>query len=217
MKSIVFLLCIALFGGCLTTNYVKNFDYKISSIEKNGSKERSTDAMFYEDSIIQISWYPSKTSFLFTLINKSDRSFQVIWDEAVMVTTTGESKKIFHSGVKYIDAEKSQAPTTLIKGSSISDLIIPSSNVNFSNGNWNEREFFYIKSSVHKSVIEAESSKYIGSIMSISLPIKQGDVKTEYVFDFKIKDAIIKKKANSKSISWIIVGLAAIIALTNIH
>lgn len=117
-----------------------------------------------------------------------------------MVIDDGGSKRIFHSGVKYNEAEKSQPPTTVIKGSNLSDFVLPAENVSFvknqqtNSYEWKEKVLFPVIIDQSKQFVEKSSNKYFGKKVIISLPIKQGDKTTEYLFSFMIKDIDVMER-----------------------
>ena len=208
----------------MTTKYSGNYNFGITQVEKNGVNSKNEKSLTYEDSIISITWLPEQTNFAFSLQNKSNKNFQIIWDDAAMVIGDGGSKRVFHTGVKYNEAEKSQPPTTVIKGSSISDLVLPAENVSFvydkalSAYVWKEQNLLPVFIDKSKKFVEKSSNTYFGKKVIVSIPIKQGEKTIEYIFNFMVKDVDIveKKEINAKAISWGIVGVAAIVAIVEL-
>jgi len=149
----------------------------------------------YEDGLIKIIWLPLNTQFSFNLLNKSDHSIKIIWDEAVYVNENGSSQKVFHSGVKYIDRNNTQPPTTIVKGASIDDLIMPTDNAYYVSGQyggWTELPLFKNRASTPEE-LNAIKDSYVGKTVRILLPIKIEDTTNEYLFTFKIEDFVTKK------------------------
>ena len=148
----------------------------------------------YEDGLIKIIWLPLSTQFGFSLLNKSDHSIKIIWDEAVYVNENGSSQRVFHSGVNYTDRNNSQPPTTVVKGASVDDLIMPTDKVYFSSGSyggWREMELFdNIASTPEK--LDSLKSTYVGKVVKVLLPIKIEETTNEYLFTFKIEDFVTK-------------------------
>jgi hypothetical protein len=163
---------------------------KVVNFQDNGVTKYS-----YEDGFIKIVWLPQDTHFSFKLTNKSEHSIKIIWDEAVYVNESGLSQKVFHSGVKYIDRNNSLPPSTIIKGAYVEDIVIPTDNVYFTNGQyggWKELPLFKNSSSKEEQ-INAFKELYVGKIVKILLPIRIEDVNNEYLFSFKIEDMVITK------------------------
>jgi hypothetical protein len=148
----------------------------------------------YEDGLIKIVWLPGNSQFSFALLNKSDHSIKILWDEAVYVNENGSSQKIMHSGVKYIDRTNIQPPTTVVKGASIEDLVMPTDNVYFVSGQyggWRETPLFKNNASTSEE-LEVIKTAYIGKTVKILLPLKIEDTTNEYLFTFKIEDFVKK-------------------------
>lgn len=208
----------------MTTLYTGNYNFNIKSVEKNGVVVSENTPLVYEDSIISIYWKPGRTHFSFDLKNKSNKNFQILWDEAAMVCDNGGSKRIFHSGVKYNESEKSQPPTTIIKGTNLSDLILPAENVSFIHDpktdsyDWREKNIFSSSSDRNKQIVENDCNKFIGENVIISIPIKQSDKTIEYVFNFTIKgtDLTESKVVNpkgTKAFALGIIGACVVLAI----
>jgi hypothetical protein len=161
---------------------------KIVNLQEGGITKYS-----YEDSLIKIIWLPERTQFSFNLTNKSSHSIRVMWDEAVYVNVNGESQKVFHSGVKFIDRNNSQPPTIVVKGASISDVVIPTDNVyyvkpsQYSAGGWQVSGLF-ITSSFSAEEMEKAKSSYVGKTVKVLLPIRIENTNNEYLFSFKIEN-----------------------------
>jgi len=148
----------------------------------------------YEDGLIKIIWLPGSTQFSFSLLNKSDHSIKIIWDEAVYVNENGSSQKIMHSGVKYIDRTSTQPPTTVVKDASIEDLVMPTDNVYFVSGQyggWREAPLFKNRAATPEE-LNALKTTYVGKTVKILLPLKIEDTTNEYLFTFKIEDFVTK-------------------------
>ncbi|WP_029275195.1 hypothetical protein [Pedobacter borealis] len=136
----------------------------------------------YADNNIEINWYNSTSQFNFEIRNKLNETIKIIWDDASYIDTDGSSKKVFHAGVKYIDRNNAQPPTTIIKDSKLSDLITPTENVYFSSGSyggWRELPLFDYS---RKDVVHKYNNKHA----RILLPISIGGNVQEYIFTFTV-------------------------------
>ena len=165
---------------------VKYGDTKIVSFEEEGqSKYR------YEDDYISMSWYVGSKQFFFTLKNNSDYSIKIPWDDIVYVDAAGDTKRIMHSGVKYIDRNASQPASVVPKNASISDILLPTDNVYYVSGQyggWRERYLF----PRYDSQEAASQSSMVGKKVRILFPIIIQDVQNEYTFEFTINDVTVK-------------------------
>lgn len=132
----------------------------------------------------------SPNSFLFGLKNKSDNTLKIIWDEAAYVGIDGQTSSIMHTGTKFSRKEESQMPSKIIRGASISDILLPTELVKLEE--W-ERYSAYYESTTTKSQWVAyplydNSKPYEEPLtMRVMLPIQIKDVVNEYFFEFEVK------------------------------
>jgi len=71
---------------------------KMSAIKQDPDKKYT-----YKDRLFSGVFYVSNSRINFMLTNKTDHSIKIIWDEASFIDLNGESVRISHNGVKYID------------------------------------------------------------------------------------------------------------------
>lgn len=195
MKKIalfIFLLCSTV--SFAQKKDMRNGAYSIYLISVDNPKSLSegkidTVGSTYEDSLIKITWAYAISQIEFALTNKSDQTLKVVWDDAAFVSMTNETGKIFHKGIKYIDRENSQPPSSIYKGTTLSDLIAPTSYVSYSSGQyggWTSKPLIPAKGSFWSKKVEYEPT-LIGQTMKVVLPIKKDDQTFEYAFTFKTK------------------------------
>ena len=134
-------------------------------------------AFVYSDSVLSIVIMADYSDLCFIIKNNSNNSIKVYWNEASFVGTDGFTSKIMHSGIKYIEREKMQTPTTIIAGASLADCVVPINNVELLGGEWKERPLFD-----HTTPI------YEAQYMKLMLPILVNGVMNEYLFTFKVCD-----------------------------
>lgn len=140
----------------------------------------------YEDSLITIEWKYATSQIEFDLTNNTSKTIRVIWDDAVFISISNESNRIFHKGVKYTERENPQQPTAIYKSSILSDLIAPTSYSTFTSGQyggWTSKPLIPVAQGFWST------SKYdetlIGKVMRVVFPVKIEDKTFEYVFSFK--------------------------------
>lgn len=152
-------------------------------------KKGSLDSLLsvYEDDIIKIDWDYAGSQIGFELKNKSSETLKIIWDDAAFISLANESGKIFHKGVKYIDRENSQPPTSVYKNTILSDLISPTAYTSYVSGQyggWRSRPLIPIGGSVWSGKVEYKE-ELIGQTMRVILPLKIEDKLIEYAFSFR--------------------------------
>lgn len=194
------LMAVFIIAGCVPMHYA-HYDIGLREVERpSDAKQRygePTIVQFeeegktkysFEDGMLKIIWLPTSDKFGFFLTNKTSHSIKIIWDEAVYVDESGMSKRIMHSGVKYIDRNNPQPPTTIVRGATISDIVLPTDNVYYVSGQyggWIELPLFP-RRSAQKPEIESKAKGFVGKDVQVLLPIKIEDVVNEYVFVFSI-------------------------------
>lgn len=202
--SILALICGAfLLSSCgAYKNYVANYSVSLNTVESPmdakqqfgdtkvvNFNEEGIDKYRYEDDYIDIVWYVSSKRLNFTLKNKSDHSLKINWDDISYVDIKGQVGRVMHSGVKYTDRNNSQPATTIPKGASISDILVPTNNVYYESGlyagGWREK---YLIPCVYqtKDALNAEASSYVGKSMIVLMPIMIENVQNDYTFKFNI-------------------------------
>ena len=141
----------------------------------------------YEDSLIKINWSYDITQLGFELLNKTEQTLKLIWDEAAFISLTNETLRTFHKGVKYIDRENTQPPTSIYKKTTLSDLISPTTYTRYTSGQyggWVSDPLIPVKYSLLSSKIEYIEG-LLGLTMRAILPIKIEDKTFEYAFSFR--------------------------------
>jgi hypothetical protein len=209
MKKLNILLILLFFiVGCVPKHYA-TYDLGLQEVERpSNTKERYGEPKIvrfqeegktkfsFEDGMIKIILFPASTQFALLLTNKTSHSIKVIWDEAVYVDESGMSQRVMHSGVKYIDKNNSQPPTIVVRGATISDVVLPTDNIYYEKGKyggWRESPLLP-DMSYDRPEIERQASGLIGKTVQILLPIKIEDVVNEYVFVFSIDGFSIETK-----------------------
>ena len=206
MKKVnFFLLAFAAFVlascGAFKT-YIANYSVGLSSVESPADakqqfgetkvvtfNEEGVSKYRYEDDYINIVWYVGLKQFNFTLNNKSGHSLKINWDDISFVDTEGQVGRVMHSGVKYTERNNSQPATTVPKGASISDILLPTENVYFVSGQYGGWRENYLLPCVYQTpeAFNAGASSLVGKTMTIMMPIMIENVQNDYTFTFNIE------------------------------
>ena len=126
----------------------------------------------YKDNVVDLLIFAGEKNFNFILKNIYSSTIKLVWDEASFVDYDGETSKVMHKGVKYVEREASQPSSVIIKGAKLDDVIIPTKNIRYSN-----------------TLKDWETSNMLKNRGEIKLmiPIQIKDVINEYVLTFKVK------------------------------
>lgn len=182
-------------------NYIASYSVGLSSVESPADakqqfgetkvvtfNEEGVSKYRYEDDYINIVWYVGLKQFNFTLNNKSGHSLKINWDDISFVDTKGQVGRVMHSGVKYTERNNSQPATTVPKGASITDILLPTDNVYYVSGQYGGWRENYLLPCVYKTPEEfnARASSLVGKTMTIMMPIIIENVQNDYTFTFNI-------------------------------
>ena len=206
MKKIHLLLLVV--GACLLSScgafksYIASYSVGLSAVESPADakqqfgetkvvtfNEEGVSKYRYEDDYINIVWYVGLKQFNFTLNNKSGHSLKINWDDISFVDTEGQVGRVMHSGVKYTERNNSQPATTVPKGASISDILLPTENVYFVSGQYGGWRENYLLPCVYQTpeAFNAGASSLVGKTMTIMMPIMIENVQNDYTFTFNIE------------------------------
>ncbi len=128
-----------------------------------------------------------------------------MWNNASYICEKGESHKVIHSGVKYINRNEPQKPLVIKEKEEIMDFIFPADYVNYSTERWIERPSIgrgweekpllpNSKRGGDPQEFLEDAKSYIGKTMKVLLPIKSEDVTYSYIFTFEVKDVHLATK-----------------------
>ena len=162
-------------------NYKQEFgETKILSLSENEITKYT-----YEDEMVSFTWYVSKSQFNFWLKNKTNHSIRIPWDDIVFINPGGRSMRVIHSGIRYIDRNKEQAPSIVAKNSVLDDILVPADYIYYLDdggsglGGWKVHDVFH-------------NYEQIGAEASIVFPVVIENVTNEYTFRFQVKDVYKK-------------------------
>ena len=201
-------ICALLFSSCGVSN-LANYSIGLKTVESPANAKQQfgetkivnfqdgeTNKYRYEDDYINIVWYVDSKRFYFDLTNKSGHTIKINWDDISYVDYNGKVERVMHSGVKYTERNNSQPASTVPKGATLSDILIPTENVYFISGQfggWREK---YLIPCVYNDAAtrDAQASSYVGKTMTIMMPIMIENVQNDYTFTFNIDKLLNKTK-----------------------
>ena len=208
IKKQLFVLPIVglLFTSCgMMKSYMASYSVGLSSVESPANakqqfgetkvvdfKDGDLNKYRYEDDYIEIVWYVGLTQFNFELKNKTTHSMKINWDDISFVDIDGRAGRVMHAGVKYTERNNSQPSSTIPRGASLSDLLMPTENVYYVSGQyggWREKNLlpsFYNS----QEALNAGAPKYVGKQMTILMPIIIENVQNDYTFVFNVDEWI---------------------------
>jgi hypothetical protein len=181
-------------SSCLGTKY--NYSFKL--LGENAKTDKT-----FDDGKIQAFFTVGDKQLDFTLKNLTADPMKINWDEASLIIY-GESKRVMHKGVKYIDRNSPQAPTVIPSNSSINDLVLPTDNVYYKEGShstyYSSAGSWKINDLLLSRDRNKEETKQLimnskGQTLKFFLPIEQNSQKINYTFEFQITDVTPEAKS----------------------
>jgi hypothetical protein len=159
--------------------------------------EEESDSIFYhyEDGLIDIRWYPESKGFFFELLNKSEQTIKINWDEVVYIDEKGRTNRVVHNGVNYTETDDIQVPSIIPKGATLEDFVMPAENAYYVSGQyggWKIESLFERRSTIRS--FEKIRNQYKDKTVKLIIPIVQNVNVKEYTFVFVIHDVILIKK-----------------------
>ena len=197
LLSIVF-FCLSSCGSFKYTTYDVSLA-KVETPQNVKEKYGTTDVVVlnesgktnykYENDLFNIIWYPTRKQLNFSITNISDYSIKILWDESVFIDQEGKTGRVMHDGVKYIDRNNSMPASIIPKGTSLDDIIVPTSNVYYSSGiGWETSALVH----VNQDLLKSNPSAYEGVTIKILLPLEIEGIKNEYTFEFDVYNIQVK-------------------------
>lgn len=138
----------------------------------------SSLAFSFTDNVMKTIIFVDTTSIHIVMQNNYPHAIKVMWHEASYVGIDNFTSSIMHTGVKYIDREKLQTPTTIISGAILLDRIIPTNKAE-----WDTLSMRWKECSLYSNSSIINNSKTI----KLMLPIQVGGIVNEYIFTFRLR------------------------------
>jgi len=156
-----------------------------------------SETLEFTDSLISIKFEIRKKEIGFNIKNKSNRAIKINWDEIVYISPSGAAHRVIHSGIRYIDRDKPQAPSVIPPNAYFSDIIVPSDNIYYLEVPRTGIVDLDLKNlklegwRVHDLIYPAQDLK--GKTFKVYMPLEIDGEKKNYTFTFKIKDVTIEE------------------------
>lgn len=218
--------CLILFllGGCVNSSmFFLKYDVPLVKVERpQDVKDKyggfdsilvsDSNKYVFEDSLITAALYYSADGISFIIINKSDHTMKLIWDDAGLIEIDRSLTRVMHNGVKYSERSNSMPSSIIPKNGKIEDVATPINRVYYregyygqytsSPGGWDIRGIFPFDTTIIKQDLSIpteedakpflnRNKKLIGSKIGLLLPLEIEGIKNEYTFWFEVKDVNI--------------------------
>ena len=156
-------------------NYI--YTYVLEQTEK-------PEQLLFRDKYIAIQFFFDASAISFQLQNVSEASMSIVWEKV----SIGINKRIYavRNNATLYSAGTAIPPQIVIPPLGyIRDMVIPQENIYFEKNAWLEKEFFPTRDNGSPRLKKAITG-LVGSEITLTLPIKIGEIVVEYPFVFKV-------------------------------
>lgn len=175
IASLLFSGCAGLSGAAKGSNYI--YTYSLVSPQKS-------DKMIFRDNYVVIQFFFDASAISFQLQNISEATMSIVWEKVSL----GVNKRIHavrNTSTFYSVGNVIPQPVSIPPLGYIRETIIPRENIYNEKGVWVEKDFF-LTNDKGSSKIKTAMKRFVGSEVTLSIPLKIGDVIVEYPFVFKV-------------------------------
>ncbi|TRZ90984.1 hypothetical protein D4R89_03580 [bacterium] len=168
-KNILLLTLLLAFSPSLMMGQAYNW---LFSLEQPVQSE----TLSFSDDFIAITFIMAETQIGFDIQNKTNGGIKINWDDLSFIYPGGRSTRVIHSGIRLMDRNIPQATTIIPPNARVSDILIPSENINNNSGGWYTEPLF----GGDNRLIWNDKE------FSIYFPLEISGNKKEYIFKFKV-------------------------------
>ena len=183
MKTMItyILICCFILSGCagsLSASRGVNYIYHYSLVQPPGAD------MIFRDDYIYIQFKIDESAINFQLQNISGASLSILWEKVSM----GVNKRIFavrNSSTLYSASTASPVTVVIPPLGYVRETVIPRENIFFRGGEWREKLLFRTNDRGSQKLRDG-IKRMVGSEVTLTLPLKIGEVEVKYPFVFRI-------------------------------
>jgi len=137
----------------------------------------------FSDELTEWTFLPNERSIGFELVNKSDKSAKLDWNQASYVDPSGKAHKVAGTGTRYIEVNSVKPPTVIPPGARIQDALFPTDYVHYTSG------LRYSSGWSHLPIFPTcpLCRELAGAEFRIFMPLEIGGTQKEYTFRIKVR------------------------------
>lgn len=211
MKKLLIILLLALLlnGVCLAKKEKIDFDISIQNIYLLSPEKQeysNFEKLLFSSNSIKFEWNFNNdygTDWFQTVLNNTINLkinnntadlIEIIWDKSLYVDSNGNSHRIIHSNVKFIDKDRQQPNTVIAPKSLINSNIVPVDYIEYDKKNgWYVKGFLSTTNNKSKKYILKINNEYSGKSFQTLLVLKYNNQEYQYLFTFIINGYGIKE------------------------
>jgi hypothetical protein len=136
--------------------------------------------LLFQDGFIDAAFVVTKKQIAFGIWNKTDNPIKLDWNQVSFIDINGDSHKVIHEGVKYMDKNNSMPPSVIPPTAKLKDIVFPTDYISYSAGQyggWREKALFPDGSA---------ATDYEGKTIGVFIPLEINGTVKNYLFTFRI-------------------------------
>ena len=145
---------------------------------------QKSDQLIFRDNYVYIQFNIDASAINFQMQNISAASMSIVW-EKVSIGVNKRTYSVRNTSNFYSTDMSTPTPLVIPPLGYIRETIIPRENVYMEKGNWVEKELFLTNDHGYPRVKKAIVG-FVGSEVTLSIPVKIGEIVVEYPFTFKV-------------------------------
>ena len=173
--SLLLSSCSGLMNAPASVNYI--YTYTMAQPQKS-------DQMIFRDNYLVIQFFFDASAISFQLQNVSEASMSIVW-EKVSIGVNKRTYAVRNTSTFYLLGNAPFPMLVIPPLGYIRETVIPRENVYVEKNKWVEKSFFLMNdrgSQRYKKAI----TRMVGSEVTLTIPIKIGEIVVEYPFVFKV-------------------------------
>lgn len=177
--SLITTLLISGCAGALNTPSGVNYIYSYTM-----TQPAKSDQLVFKDNYLYIQFNFDASAVSFQLQNISEAPMSIVW-EKVSIGVNKRTYSVRNTGNFY--SAGTSVPTSLVIPplGYVRETIIPRDNVYMDKGVWVEKDLF-LSNDRNSARLKKAIMGYVGSEITLSIPVKIGEIVVEYPFVFKV-------------------------------
>lgn len=167
-------------------------------VEKYGPGSIDKENLVFEDELIKVVFSPQEKGIGISILNNSDSSIRMLWDESSYIDFDGSSHRVIHLGTRFINTDQPQPVMTIAAGARLDDLMVPADYAQWETttsliwktrtSGWNIRPLFPRTGRfTFENEFEDVISSLDGKTFRVLLSLKVGDNINDYLSTFITK------------------------------
>jgi hypothetical protein len=192
MKQMLAAFAVLCVAGCTTLVYEAKYDIDLSAVTRreSSSEVKSFPAVrghVFEDDFIKVTWTPFEKQLGLILVNKTNSSESVLWDQVSYEGPDGKPGRVIHEGVDAANRDAPMPPSVVAPGATLLDLIEPIAHLSAVTGQKSDRPLIPFASGTSEGEVRSRMAR--GTI-KVLLPIVTNGTTREYLFRLSVKGTV---------------------------